>query len=58
MQAFAGTQQAHHRWPSWHGGKHTQSSHQPHILQVTILLREERTQDQRAVRNISQIYPS
>lgn len=55
MQAFAGTQQAHHRWPSWHRGKHTQSSHQPHILQVTILLRKE--QDQRAVKNVSQIYP-
>lgn len=57
MQAFAGTQQAHHRWPPWHGGEHTQASHQPHVLQVTILLREGRTQDQRAVRNTCQIYP-
>jgi len=39
MQAFAGTQQAHHRRPPWHGGEHAEATHQPHVLQVTILLK-------------------
>lgn len=43
MQAFAGTQQAHHRWPSRHRREHAEAAHQPHVLQVTILLRNKNT---------------
>lgn len=57
MQAFAGTQQAHHRWSPWHGGEYAQAAHQPHVLQITILLREEKTRGQRAARNTSQTQP-
>lgn len=32
MEAFASTQQTHHRWPPWHGSKHTETTHKPHVL--------------------------
>lgn len=32
MEAFASTQQTHHRWPPWHRSQHTETTHKPHIL--------------------------
>lgn len=39
MEAFASTQQTHHRRPPRHGSKHTETTHKPHVLEVAILLK-------------------
>lgn len=41
MVSFAGTEQADRMRGDWDGGEDTQTAHQPHVLDGTVLLGEK-----------------
>ena len=45
MVSFAGTEQADRMRGDWDGGEDTQTAHQPHVLDGTVLLGERREKE-------------